>query len=593
MHAIPSGVKCVLDGFTNEDSMEEIVEIGGSASLRLPDGWHAIDWRRIDQQVRTMQIRIAKATQEGDWRRVKALQRSLTRSFAARALAVRRVTENQGKRTAGVDRELWGTPARKWAAASELKQQRGYRPAPLRRVYIPKANGKERPLGIPTMKDRAMQALHLLGLEPVVESQSDPNSYGFRRNRSTADAMSQLFTCLARKASAPWVLEADIEGCFDYINHEWLVQNVRMDRRIVHQWLKAGVVYKGQLAATEAGTPQGGIISPTLANVALNGLETGLLAHLGATLGVSKVAKLKVNVVRYADDFVITGASKDFLETEVRPWVEAFLAQRGLRLSPAKTRVTHIDEGFDFLGWNFRKYSGVLLIKPSKKNVKAFYRKVREIVVSHKMVKQADLVQLLNPVLRGWAQYHRPVVAKETFSKIDSLLWWRLTRWARRRHPSKSRQWVTKKYWSTLDGRSEFAVRTPAADGAPKWVRLYRLADTEIVRHQKVKRDYHPFDPKWEAYGEDLRAKRLLRSKAYSKQWASLFLSQHGTCVLCGGAITEDTGWHDHHLIPRVMGGSDALSNRVLLHPVCHVRVHANGLNVVKPAPERGFVARS
>jgi RNA-directed DNA polymerase len=208
MHAIPSGVKCVLDGFTNEDSMEEIVEIGGSASLRLPDGWHAIDWRRIDQQVRTMQIRIAKATQEGDWRRVKALQRSLTRSFAARALAVRRVTENQGKRTAGVDRELWGTPARKWAAASELKQQRGYRPAPLRRVYIPKANGKERPLGIPTMKDRAMQALHLLGLEPVVESQSDPNSYGFRRNRSTADAMSQLFTCLARKASAPWVLEA-------------------------------------------------------------------------------------------------------------------------------------------------------------------------------------------------------------------------------------------------------------------------------------------------------------------------------------------------------------------------------------------------
>jgi len=566
--------------------MKVSVRKDGSALSHAPDNWYAVDWRRVERNVRGMQIRIAKATREGNWRRVKALQRSLTRSFSARALAVRRVTENQGKRTAGVDRELWDTPACKWTAVSRLKQQRGYRPAPLRRVYIPKANGKERPLGIPTMRDRAMQALHLLSLEPVVESQSDPNSYGFRRNRSTADAMSQLFVCLAQKASAQWVLEADIEGCFDHINHEWLVPNVRMDRRIVHQWLKAGVVYKGQLTATDAGTPQGGIISPTLANVALNGLETGLMAHLGATRGMTKVQKLKINVVRYADDFVITGASKDFLESEIRPWVEAFLAQRGLRLSPAKTRVSHIDEGFDFLGWNFRKYSGTLLIKPSKKNVKAFYGKVKEIVVSHKMVTQAELIQLLNPVLRGWAQYHQPVVAKETFSRIDSLLWWRLTRWARRRHPKKSPTWVTKKYWSSIEDRSEFAVRISTDDGTPKWLRLYRLADTEIVRHQKVKGDYNPFDPRWEAYGEELRGKRMLRSMAYRKQWASLFLSQHGNCALCDGALTDDTGWHDHHLIPRVAGGSDVLSNRVLLHPVCHRRLHAKGLTVVTPVPE-------
>jgi len=360
--------------------MEEIIDNDGSASSHGPNGWQSIEWRRVDRQVRTMQMRIAKATQESDWRRVKALQRSLVRSFAARALAVRRVTENQGKRTAGVDRELWSTPTCKWEAVSAIKQQRGYRPQPLRRVFIPKANGKERPLGIPTMKDRAMQALHLLGLEPVVESQSDPNSYGFRRNRSTADAMSQLFVCLSRKASAPWVLEADIEGFFDQINHEWLVDHVRMDRKTLNKWLKAGVVYKGQLTSTEAGTPQGGIISPMAANVALNGLETGLLAHLGATLGASKVKKLKVNVVRYADDFVITGESQDLLVNVVRPWVEAFLAQRGLRLSPAKTRVTHIGQGFDFLGWNFRKYSGTLLIKPSKKNVQTFYRKVSEVV---------------------------------------------------------------------------------------------------------------------------------------------------------------------------------------------------------------------
>ena len=564
--------------------MEKIIDHGDSASSRLPNNWHAIDWRLVDQQVRTMQMRIAKATQENDWRRVKALQRSLIRSFAARALAVRRVTENQGKRTAGVDRELWDTPTRKWVAVSALKQQRGYRPQPLRRVFIPKANGKERPLGIPTMKDRAMQALHLLSLEPVVESQSDPNSYGFRRNRSTADAMSQLFVCLSQKAAARWVLEADIEGCFDHINHEWLVNHVCMDKEILNKWLKAGVVYKGQLASTEEGTPQGGIISPTLANVALNGLETELQSHLRAKVGVWKVQKLKVNVVRYADDFVITGASQDLLENEVRPWVEAFLAQRGLRLSPTKTRVTHIDQGFDFLGWNFRKYKGTLLIKPSKKNVRAFYEKVKGIVRTHLMVKQADLIQKLNPVLRGWAQYHHPVVAKETFSKVDSLLWWRLTRWARRRHPKKTARWVTKNYWSTVEERTEFAVWTGSKDGEPQWKRLYRLADTEIVRHKKVKGGFNPFDPAWEAYGEDLRSQRLLKSMAYRKQWASLFLSQQGKCVRCGQAITEETGWHDHHLIEKVKGGSDSLSNRVLLHPVCHVQVHTLGLSVAKPA---------
>jgi RNA-directed DNA polymerase len=231
----------------------------GSALSHAPDDWYAVDWRRVERNVRGMQIRIAKATREGKWRRVKALQRMLTRTLSAKLHAVRRVTQNQGARTAGVDRELWDSPESRRLAVDRLKR-RGYRPLPLRRVFIPKANGKERPLGIPTMHDRAMQALYLLALEPVAESTSDPNSYGFRSHRSTADAMSQLFKSLHDKGSAPWVLEADIKGCFDHIDHDWLERNVPMDTAILRKWLKAGLIYQGQLQATEAGTPQGGII---------------------------------------------------------------------------------------------------------------------------------------------------------------------------------------------------------------------------------------------------------------------------------------------------------------------------------------------
>ncbi len=241
--------------------MRVSVRKDGSALSHAPDNWYAVDWRRVERNVRGMQIRIAKATREGNWRRGRALQRMLTRTLSAKLYAVRRVTQNQGARTAGVDRELWDSPESRWLAVGRLKR-RGYKPLPLRRVFIPKANGKERPLGIPTMRDRAMQALYLLALEPVSESTSDPNSYGFRLNRSTADAMSQIFVAMSQKGSARWVLEADIKGCFDHISHNWLETHVLMDKEILRKWLKAGLIYKGQLQATEAGTPQGGIIAP-------------------------------------------------------------------------------------------------------------------------------------------------------------------------------------------------------------------------------------------------------------------------------------------------------------------------------------------
>ncbi|MFL8987092.1 group II intron reverse transcriptase/maturase [Pseudomonas sp. QLc11A] len=550
-----------------------------------PQQWHDIDWCRVQRNVRAMQVRIAKACREGKWRRVKALQRMLTRSRSARYLAVRRVTENQGKRTAGVDRVLWDTPDAKWKAANVLKRH-GYKPRPLRRVFIPKSNGKERPLGIPTMTDRAMQALYLLALAPIAETKGDPNSYGFRIERSTADAMGQLFVCLSKKVSAQWILEADIQGCFDHINHDWMLAHVPMDKAILRKWLKAGVIHKGQLQATDAGTPQGGIISPTLANMALDGLETQLKQYLGVT----RARKLKINVVRYADDFVITGDSKEVLESEIRPWVEQFLAVRGLQLSPEKTHIVHTDQGFDFLGWNFRKYDGKLLIKPSKKNVKAFYHKVKEVIDANKMAKQEYLIRLLNPILKGWALYHQPVVAKQAYSRMDNLLFYALWRWAKRRHPNKSLQWIGKKYFRTQGSRSwVFATTMLEENGTKKEVALYSLASTPIERHRKVSGEYNPFDPSMEEMGEKLRTAQMLKKLKYRKQILSLYQSQKGLCLMCKQPITKETGWHDHHIIHRTHGGRDTLDNRVLLHPICHQQLHSRGLTVNKPAPQGAF----
>ena len=450
--------------------------------------WSCIPWSVYSKRVRKLQFRIAKAFREGRPSKMNVLQRLLTRSLAAKALAVKRVTENKGKQTPGVDHVLWKTPEERFKAVLSLGR-RGYKALPLRRVFIPKKNGKLRGLGIPTMKDRAMQALFLMALIPVAEEKADPNSYGFRPCRSTSDAIEQCFIQLSRSFSPSWVLEGDITGCFDNIRHDWLMTHVPTDKGILRKWLTAGYFHRQTLFPTMAGTPQGGIISPTLANMALDGLEGVLKDRFHR--------RHQIHMIRYADDFVVTGRSKDVLENEVRPVIVEFLRERGLELSNEKTRITHVGEGFDFLGQNVRKFGRKLLIRPARKNIQSFLDKVRDILKKAKATAQIFLIETLNPIIRGWANYHRHIVAKEVFGWVDHQIFRTLWAWIRRRHSVRGARWCKDRYFQQMETRKW--VFTPPNRKGPK---LILASDTPIRRHVKIRMEAHPFNPIWTEYLE-------------------------------------------------------------------------------------------
>jgi RNA-directed DNA polymerase len=446
--------------------------------------WNDIDWEKVIKSVNRLQTRITKAVLEEKWQLVKRLQYLLTHSFYAKLLAVRMICQNKGKRTAGVDGKKWSTPKAKMNAALKLSDKK-YKAKPLRRVYIEKhGKKKKRPLGIPTMYDRAMQELYALALGPVAEATADISSFGFRKYRSAQDACRQAFVCLSRKNSAQWILEGDIKGCFDNINHDWLLDNISMDKSILRQFLKAGFIYKHHLNPTKAGTPQGGIISPILANMTLDGIEHEIAAkYYPGKSGKCRNSK-KVNFLRYADDFFVTADSEE-TANEILELIEIFLKERGLELSEEKTLITHIDDGFDFLGWNFRKYNGKLLIKPSMKSIKSVKQKISDAIKGSKAWKQEDLINVLNPIITGWTNYHQSVVAKKVFSELDYTVWNMLWRWAKRRHPEKSKSWIARRYWHS--------------EGTRNWVfsteknKLKHFSDTKIIRHFGPKLDKNPY----------------------------------------------------------------------------------------------------
>lgn len=423
------------------------------------------------------------------------------------------------------------------------------------------------------MTDRAMQTLYKLALEPIAETYADPNSYGFRMGRSTHDAIEQCFTSLNKGKSPQWILEGDIKGCFDHISHEWLLDTIPMDTQVLAKWLKCGFVETKKLFPTVEGTPQGGTISPVLMNMTLDGLERVLKDRFPTREKLNgKIHFNKMNFIRYADDFVITGETPAFLRNDVLPVVREFLQERGLTLSEEKTVITHIDDGFDFLGQNVRKYNGKLLIKPSKSAVKSFLAKVRAIIKDNKMVTQELLIRKLNPVIRGWVNYHRYVVSSETFSWVDYQIYKCLWQWAKRKHKNKGHRWIARKYWHSIGTRKwTFAVQLNknAQNQEPQYLTLEYATNTKIIRFKKIVAEANPFDERWDGYFEERDGEKMLNSTKGREKLLSIWRRQNRCCPVCQDRITSETGFRTHTLI---QNGKRKLM--VMVHPQCHKKLH-------------------
>ena len=575
----------------------------------IEETFSAENIRNCEEHIFSIQSKLDKAIANNDIDSIQSYVNILARkSSAVKILATWRITQrNQGKYTAGVDGIAMPQKDR------QLQYQMRYKilkridinkkPDPIRRVYIPKPNGKQRPLGIPTLQDRIHQEIIRIAIEPIVEYHFNSNSYGFRPKRSCQDAQAQLFNKLVHKRSPRYIIEGDIKGCFDNINHEHIIETLlkwkvpKWTTEIINKWLKTNIFHNGEVYDSETGTPQGGVISPLLANVALTTLDDFCFKNYGYTdYQKNRIYQISP-LVRYADDFIITCKSE--LEAkQIKKEIAIHLKEKvGLTLSEEKTKITHITQGFNFLGFNFRKYQNkgkrrthlkknktikdkwddyILLIKPEKAKIKNLLQECKEVLKSSKTVTQKVIILLLNPKLRGWAMYYRHVVSKEVFNRIDYEIWWKLFHWSKRRHPNKSKSWIIQKYFSQIKGKSSKIFRDKETNSE-----ICELSRIPIRRFIKVDNSKRVFDsnPDTQKYWQDREYINAYK-QIDSVKMRRLYESQKGICPHCKGQMTlrqiQKSLLHTHHIKPRSKGGNNNYSNLQLIHAECHREIHAN-----------------
>jgi RNA-directed DNA polymerase len=557
---------------------------GSANGPRRPTDWNCVNWRKVQRQVRTLRQRIFRASQAGEHKRAHSLQKLMLRSYANTVLSVRRVTQlNAGRHTPGVDQVVVKTPQARGQLVATLSTCQPWRAKPVRRVYIPKANSQLRPLGIPTIFDRCLQAKVKNALEPFWEARFEGCSYGFRPGRSCHDALQKVYG-LARPATRrPWVVRLDIRGAFDNLAHPYLLNALGPcpGKGLLTQWLKAGYVEQGIVHDTLTGVPQGGVISPVLLNVALHGMELALgVQHRkrGETVGARAV-------VRYADDALVFCESREDAE-QARATLAHWLKERGLALAPEKTRIVHLHEGFDFLGFHIRHYPAPqtsqtgyrLRITPSKPAVQAVRQQLRVLWRQSIGSEIGVVLQRLNPLIRGWATYFRRTGASETFAKLDYWMFQRALHYATRTHPHKPWVWRKARYWGKWNPHRQ-----------DTWVFGDKRAGTYLLKfawfgfqpHILVKGPASPDDPVLRQYWEQRERRKAQLLPPSLRQLAT---AQQGRCLVCGASLFNGEMLHIHHRKPRRQGGGSEYPNLALVHLYCHQQLHSGKVRTAKPA---------